>query len=331
MILKLFRFFILKLIRLISFFPSKFKVKFLNNFIKELNDNDSTFYYTFNYRNKFFKESKNKVKFNTAIIIQGPILRKNNFTINTINLYIKQCKSTIILSTWKNDLSQKEILNLKKKGVKIIINEPPKVAGPGNINFQLRTTSEALKLSLKLGNKFSIKTRTDCRIYLNNFDENLFKFHNFYLKKIPSIKIGSTSLTRSKRLFGISDIFMYGVTKELLSYFPKCYDQKVFDKFRKFLNKLKNKDKRFLKDSYKCIPENFLSYNYITKNINRKINYNPKDYYRCLKNYFLIIDNSALDFFWYKYNHQFEFRDKEYNNDVLYSYLSHLRWLKINF
>lgn len=327
----MFRFFILKIIRLISLFPSTFKVKFLNNFIKELNDNDSTFYYTFNYRNKFFKGNKNKVKFNTAIIIQGPILRKNNFTLNTINLYIKQCNSNIILSTWKDNLSQKEILNLKKKGIKIIINEPPKFAGPGNINFQLKTTSEALKLSSNLGNKFCIKTRTDCRIYLNNFDENLLRFHTFNLKKKPSIKIGSTSLTLSKRLFGISDIFMFGATKDLLSYFPKCYDQKEFDKFRNFLNNLKKKDKRFLQDSYKCIPENFLCYNYIIKNINRKINYNPKDYYKCLKNYFLIIDNSTLDFFWYKYNHQFEFRDKEYDNNDLYSNLSYLKWLKINF
>ena len=39
-------------------------------------------------------------------------------------------------------------------------------------------------------------------------------------------------------MFGISDIFMFGVTKELLSYFPKCYDQKEFEdisyRFEKF-------------------------------------------------------------------------------------------------
>ena len=182
------KFIILNLAKIICFFSPNLKIKFLNNLIKGLNESDTTYYYTFNYRDKFFKERNCKIQNKISIIIQGPILRKDNFTINTINLYLKHCKSTIILSTWKDNLSKKEILRLKKKGVKIIINELPNLAGPGNINFQLKTTSEALKLSAKLGNKFSIKTRTDCRIYLNNFDEELLRLYQFYLKKKSFIK-----------------------------------------------------------------------------------------------------------------------------------------------
>lgn len=323
------RFFILRLIKIISFLPSSLKLRFLNEMLKAFNEKDLTYYYTINYRDKFFKEGKKVSSNNNSIIIQGPILRKDNFTINTINLYQKSCKSKIILSTWENELSQNEISNLKKRDVKIIINKLPKVAGPSNINFQLKSTSEALKYSLKIGSKFSIKTRTDCRIYLNNFDENLLKFYNYYLKKNSKLKLGSTSLTRAKRLFGISDIFMFGTTKELLNYFPQCCHQKEFENFKRFLNNIKNKDKNFLKDSYSVNPENFLNYNYICKNISKKTNYNSKDYYRCLKNFFLIIDNSVIDFFWYKYNHQLEFRDKEFTNKNLYAFLSHLKWLRI--
>ena len=35
-----------------------------------------------------------------------------------------------------------------------------------------------------------------------------------------------------------------------------------------------------------------------------------ESHYNCLKKYFIIIDNSFLDIYWYKYNFQFERRDK---------------------
>lgn len=325
------KFIVIKFIQLISLFPEKMKIKFLNNLLKEFNYKDKKFFYSIYIRDKYFKKAKIKKNSNSSIIIQGPILKKNNFTLNTINLYIKNCRSKIILSTWKNELTENETKDLKKRGVKIILNEPPIFAGPSNINFQLISTSEALKNSIKNNDEFCIKTRTDCRIYLKKFDENLLRFYFFFKKKNRLLKLGSTSLTRESRLFGISDILMFGPPKEMLKYFPKSSSKKEFNYFNDFLKKIRSKNKKLLSDSYKCIPENFICYNYIKKYINKKIKYDKKNYYNCLKNNFLIIDNSTIDLFWYKYNHQFEFRDKEYNNDVLYSYLSHLRWLKINF
>lgn len=326
--IKLFAF---TLIELIALLPSRFRIKFLNNLVKKFNERDKSFYYSINYRDKFFEKLKIKNKSNSSIIIQGPILKKNNFTINTINLYIKNCKSSIILSTWKNELTDKEILDLKKRGVKIIINDPPNFTGPKNINFQLKSTFEALRFSLKNRDKFTIKTRTDCRVYLKDFDKNLLRFYYFFKKKNNALRLGSTSLTRERRLFGISDILMFGPTKELLNYFPKSYSKEDFKTFEKFLKNLKTKDKKFLRDSYMCIPENFLCFNYLKKNINKSIKYDEKNYKRSLKNNFIIIDNSAIDFFWFKYNHQFEYRDKEFVNTNLYSYFSHLKWLKIFF
>ena len=60
-------------------------------------------------------DSRCKKNSNSSIIIQGPILKKNNFTLNTINLYIKNCRSKIILSTWKNELTENETKDLKKE------------------------------------------------------------------------------------------------------------------------------------------------------------------------------------------------------------------------
>ncbi len=58
-----------------------------------------------------------------------------------------------------------------------------------------------------------------------------------------------------------------------------------------------NKYNKFLRDSCKCIPENY--------------NKSPK-------NIFFIIDNAILDFFWYKYNHQFECSSKSFDDKNLY-------------
>ena len=74
-----------------------------------------------------------------------------------------------------------------------------------------------------------------------------------------------------------------------------------------------------------------LLYNFITKHISSKIKYNSKDHYKILKKFYLILDNSSLDLFWYKYDHQFEHRDKNFgdikgNTDI---HLSFFKWLNL--
>ena len=304
------KFIFLQLVKCISYFPSSFKFKILNKLIKQLSDLDSNYFYTIDYKKKFFVDKDKKKKFNNSIILQGPIIRKNNFTFNTINLYLENCDSNIILSTWENQLSKIEVKFLKKKGIDIIISDIPKYKGPRNLNLQLKSTSEALKLSLKNGSKFSVKTRTDCRIYLEKFDKTLLNFFNLHKSNKDSFRIMSTSFTQEKRLFSLSDIVMFGKTEELLKYFPKCFSIKDFNKFGIFLKSIKNKEKNLLKETYTVIPENFLCYNYLISNVDSKIEYTLKSHYNCLKKYFIIIDNSFLDIYWYKYNFQFERRDK---------------------
>ena len=104
--------FFLKIFLLLN---SKYKIKLLNKTLRIFNDYDKNFFFSYNYRKKFFKESKNKIKNKISIIVQGPIIRKNNFTLNSINLYLRNCNSNIILSTWENELSNLEIKNLNAK------------------------------------------------------------------------------------------------------------------------------------------------------------------------------------------------------------------------
>ena len=324
------RFLISKFFELFTLIPKNLKLKLLNKLFRVLNDKDSNFYYTYNYRDKFIKLKKRKKKNSISIIIQGPIIKKNNFTINSAKLYLKNCYGDIIISTWEGELSAEEIKYLKKKGIYIVLSKFPKATGPYNLNYQTKSTYEGLKISNKLKNKFSIKTRSDCRIYLKNFDSNLINFFEFCRKVKKTTKIGSTSFTVEKRLYGISDFIIYGKTRDLIKYFPKPFLNQDFENFKKFIGKNKKNKKDLSKIDFVCYPENFLCYNYLKKYIDTKIKYSSLYYSRYLSKYFTIIDNSNLDLFWYKYNHQFEYRDKQFVEDNINrdQFINFFKWLK---
>lgn len=324
------RFLISKFFELFTLIPKNLKLKLFNKLLRVLNDKDDHFYYTYNYRDKFIKLKKRRKKNGISIIIQGPIIRKNNFTINSAKLYLNNCDSDIIISTWEDELSEEEINYLKKRGIYIVLSKYPKITGPYNLNYQIRSTHEGLKVSNKLKNKFSIKTRSDCRIYLENFDLNLFNFFEFSKKVKKTTKIGSTSFTVKKRLYGISDFIVYGKTKDLLNYFPKPFLDQDFKIFKKFIGMNKKNKKDFSKIDFVCYPENFLCYNYLKKYIDKKIKYSYLYYSHYLSKYFTIIDNSNLDLFWYKYNHQFEYRDKQFVEDKINKdkFVNFFEWLK---
>ena len=75
-----------------------------------------------------------------AIIIQGPIRREDNFTLETVKLYRKHYPAaTVILSTWEDeDVSSFEIL--KSEHLKIILSPKPPIAGQNNVNMQIAST-----------------------------------------------------------------------------------------------------------------------------------------------------------------------------------------------
>ncbi len=226
--------FFLKIFLLLN---SKYKIKLLNKIIRIFNNHDKNFFFSYNYRKKFFKVSRNKVKNKIAIVIQGPIVRRNNFTLNSINLYLKNCNSNIILSTWENELLDSEIKILRKIGVSVLINKLPKIRGPSNLNYQILSTLNAIKIAKLKKNSFIIKTRTDFRIYLEKFDIKILSLFKNYKKKNKFLKVGSTNFTLKNRLFSLSEILMFGKTNNLFNYFSKLYTDQEYSNFYSFLKK----------------------------------------------------------------------------------------------
>ena len=190
-------------------------------------------FFTFHLRPKYAYDVKNSVyssKYlsNIAIIIQGPIQLKENFTLETIKLYkIIYPEAKVILSTWRGE-NEKSILKAKEYGAEVILNKKPNDYGYGqkassyNLNLQLISTKEGISLAKKLNYKYSIKTRTDMRLYKPNIFGffismmNLFPLEN---AKLQDKRIFVSSIATCKyRIYGLTDVLMFGKTKDMLNY-----------------------------------------------------------------------------------------------------------------
>jgi hypothetical protein len=86
-----------------------------------------------------------------AIVVQGPIIIKNDFTFETLKLYINIFPNAIvILSTW-DDQSVRVISKIRDLGIRVIINKYPKYSGIGNVNYQIISTINGLVKAESLG------------------------------------------------------------------------------------------------------------------------------------------------------------------------------------
>jgi len=279
-------------------------VKKENGILLDLTKNN---YLTFHLRPKnsedFYLESTNKNKEKFAIIIQGPIGKKFSFLKDTINIYKKIFKNTvIIISTWRSE-NINLINSLKEENVFILFSEEPDKS-LYNVDHQIISTNVALKLAREKGALYSIKTRTDTRLYKNNLENFLIAlFKTFPVKENNIIKsriIVPSLVTFKFRIYSLSDIVMIGNTDDLLEYFDLC-------SFEESIKKMQISKNNLLKNETPVVAEIFLCARLLMK-INKDLKWNLDDWWSSLKNYFCIIDNSSLDLLWHKYDWQYEYR-----------------------
>ena len=239
-----------------------------------------------------------------SIILQGSITNYENFVIETIKIYSKIFKnSLIILSTWEDEINNDFLLKVKNViNLKILLNK--KIKTNFNVNLQIISTSSALEYAKKQKYKFSLKTRTDCRIYnpyaliflkllLKTFE---VKNSNFIKNRILSGSID----TRIFRVYGLSDICLFGETNDLAKYF-------LDEKYEESLLKMGMDIKSPIINDVACINEIFLCARYLF-NTNQNLDWTLDDWWIKCKNLFCVFDSKSIDFFWFKYHWQYEQR-----------------------
>ena len=231
-----------------------------------------------------------------CIVIQGPIVKENDFTLETCKIYKKifNNSETIILSRWDTE-DKKYLKNFEAIGVKVLLSKAPDFAGRANLNYQILSTMKGLKEGEKLGCEYAIKTRTDQRFYSTNLSRDLFNLLKIYPPS-PNYNMHSRLVALSfnsfkYRYYGISDMFLFGNTQDMLKYWNSPLDTKKYEEYKT----IKQKDlwQQYCSETY--IASHFL------KNIGVTPEYTLKHTWKIYKDLFIFIDKEILDMYWPKY------------------------------
>ena len=244
------------------------------------------------------KEIKYERKIKFGIVVQGPIIKELNFTIdNLISLRENYPEAKIVLSTWENEDINQELL--KKLKIEVIKNKYPE-KGLENLNYQIFSTIQGIKKLKECGVEYILKLRTDQRIYNKNIEISLVNLLDIFPIKGENLlqkkRIITTGINTYKYLpFSISDMLMFGTIEDMEKYWEvelskkELLDNEIFKEIYKTTKK---------KTIWSC--EIYLYVNFLKKVKNiKKINYSLNEYYKTLHENVIITD--IIEFYWFKY------------------------------
>ena len=310
------------------------------------------FKYQFWDRQRYFKPT---YTFNdTAIVIQGPLVYENNYTAETFKLYRSIYPNVpIIISTWQGEANQNFRRECQENFIVLLENEPPKVRGPWNINMQLKSSFEGVKLVKEnFRVKFVLKTRTDQRInkpdFLTYFKNLIRTFPPFEDKLRGRILL----LEGSKGLpFRTSDFLSFGYVEDIF----RLYNIPQHNGRNDELTYRKNHPQRqgfLVRVALSCknqnhIPEDhdkkFRKFNKIASRIAEAESYILRNFYnkyigtidkskilktswKFMRDYLLIISIKDIDLDWFKYENPetYDIRGGAHFNEINFS-----RWLDL--
>ena len=274
------------------------------------------YFFSYHFRPKYVKGistiTANRIEPDLfAIVMQGPIQKENQFTIETIKLYNQTFNGAqIILSTWEDENSKiiDEAISL---GAEIILNKKPTIFGPFNINLQLVSSQNGIQLANDHGVKYIMKTRTDQRFYRHdifNYFTNLLEAFPLKECKHQFERLITMSFGTCKyRKYGITDFMMFGDSRDMLSYWG-------VDLYEEGIKPIVESDSTSIPPVMGGVPiasEIYLAVKYLV-HLGIKPDWTITQYWDYLRNYFCVVDGMALDVCWDKY---FKLKEYRYTRD----------------
>lgn len=232
-----------------------------------------------------------------AVILQGPLLLKDDFTLNTVRYYLKSNPNLkVIVSTWEGE-NDDALEKIKIAGACVVQSELPVESGHRNINYQLVSMQAGIRKALEARADYICKTRTDQRI--ENPDAftfmksmiNLFPVseHSHFKKRIVALGAEHGSMFNP---YYISDFV----------YFGTCEDMKLMLSIpmrkKRFIEKtMSRKDASMNKTS----PEAYIIKTLFE--ISGTVYCDTiDDYWKSIKDSLVLMDMSILGIYWPKYD-----------------------------
>lgn len=241
-----------------------------------------------------------------GIIIQGQLIKRNDFTKETVRIYKKIFPmATIIISTWVGE-DETLIDELREEECIVILCDPPKPMGLCHLNYQIVSTQEGLKKAKELGLKYCLKNRSDLRLNYKYSLEYLTSLLNIFKVKGNDVPLNGRIITLNGipgQMFfpyWIQDYTYFGYTDDLIDLFDITLDER--NQHNSGIWQLGDDYVKNGKDFYNHIsPEMYVIINFLKKYVDIS-SLTVKDSWYYIKNYFLVVDFEDLNVVWDKYN-----------------------------
>ncbi len=242
-----------------------------------------------------------------GIVLQGPIRREEDFTLNTVRLYRRHFpQAAIVVSTWDSE-DGAALEQMRGAGATILTSALPAVRGPGNVNCQIVSTFAGVNWCRGQGVFHILKTRTDQRLYA----PNALDFMRATLEAFP-LRPGLTQRARilgishdsfKFRLYGLGDHLLFGTTDDMQAFWSVAQDMRPFnDPVNPTWNEA----------SLRNVVETYLVSEYLKK-IGRPVLWTLADSLAAYAENFCIIDQEDIDWYWPKYDAHKEHRMLAYD------------------
>lgn len=229
-----------------------------------------------------------------AIIVQGPPLLENDFTLNTLEYYSLLLPSNclVVYSCWVGDVDNKFKARLKNSDIKLVERKKPMNSGFRNINNQIQSMKNAFMAIEDMRFDYALRCRSDQRYYLDGKITMLLELAERCA--IEDRLVVSSFNTFYNRLYSVSDMFHVGRFDIVKEYWDVKLDDRTSGDI-KISSSMNDEDYARLE-----VCEQYLMVNYLRKK-GFKIAYSQDGYFQAMKAYFFVIDSAVLGFLWPKY------------------------------
>ena len=260
-----------------------------------------------------------RAKNRPAIVMQGNLVVDLDFTLQTLELYRRMHPQALtVLSTW--DIADAtQLARASALGVQVVLIPMPAYAGQQNVNLQIVSSAAGVQAAQAAGASHILKTRTDQRLGASNLFELLdglqdaFPLCDTFGQTARLLAVSLNSFRY--RMYGMSDMFLYGTTCDVVNYWTPQLDNRVFDPSVRHFHNL-----RTFSEWRICEVYFFTEY---MKRLGCTPQWTLRDYWRLMRDRFCIVDAQSIDLFWPKYS-QCEHRWRFYDNRVM-------TWAEIDF
>lgn len=233
-----------------------------------------------------------------AIVVQGGVVADLDFTLQTLELYRRlHPEVPVLLSTWA-DTDAAALARAHQLGVQVVTSDKPAFAGQQNINLQIVSSAAGVRAAQAAGASHILKSRTDQRLCAPDvlaFLEGLVEDHP--LAPVPGQRqrLVAVSLNTFRyRMYGVSDMFMYGQAEDMVAYWTPPLDERVFDPNQQHFGNLRQFSQWRICEVYLCTE--------FMQRAGWDAQWTLQDYWRLLAERFCVVDAGSLDLLWPKYS-----------------------------